>query len=453
MLVVKILLGLAGLGVIVFVHELGHFLAARLVGIDVEAFSIGWGKPILTKKVGGTEYRLGIFPVGGYCKMRGDNDFQNAYQNNLDAIPAEKGSFFSVKPVSRIIVAFAGPFFNLIFAVLVFSVIWGVGFEFTTMDNKIVLVSDIQHEESYPADKAGLKSGDKIIAINGKQIDNYRDIQSAIAVNAEKKLRITALRNGREFEVQAEPELDKNTGAGRLGVYFWADPLVDSVLPDSAASMAGIKSGDRITKINGVDFPYSVALYSILNEQPAVKSLQIELERDGKIINTELVLPAEDEDSRLGIVWQAVKYKTPRYSIFTAAAKGFSETYDTFIVSIRSLALLFKGIDLTQAVSGPVRITYMVGEIATESFTDSIGEGLRNIGNFLALISIALAVMNLLPLPVLDGGLIVLFIIEIIRRRPLHPRFISVFQTAGVVIIGGLMLFAVFGDIIFLVKR
>jgi regulator of sigma E protease len=123
------------------------------------------------------------------------------------------------------------------------------------------------------------------------------------------------------------------------------------------------------------------------------------------------------------------------------------------VLSIRSFALLFKGIDLTQAVSGPVRITYMVGDIAAEGFGQSVGAGFSSMANFLALISIALGIMNLLPLPVLDGGLIVLFIIEIIKRKPLHPKVVSAFQTVGVVLIFGLMLFAVFGDILFLARR
>ena len=116
MLIVKILLGILGLGIVVFVHELGHFIAARLVGIHVEAFSIGWGNPILKKKIGDVEYRIGMFPLGGYCKMKGENEFQEAYENKKNAITPETGSFFAVSPWRRIIVSFAGPFFNLLFS-------------------------------------------------------------------------------------------------------------------------------------------------------------------------------------------------------------------------------------------------------------------------------------------------------------------------------------------------
>jgi regulator of sigma E protease len=129
------------------------------------------------------------------------------------------------------------------------------------------------------------------------------------------------------------------------------------------------------------------------------------------------------------------------------------EAWKTLRVSLESLALLFKGIDLTQAVSGPVRITLMTGDVAAEGFAEGVGRGLSSVFNFLALISIALCVMNLLPLPVLDGGSIALFLVEAVKRKPLHPRIINAFQTVGVVLIFGLLIFAVFGDILFLVRR
>jgi len=136
-----------------------------------------------------------------------------------------------------------------------------------------------------------------------------------------------------------------------------------------------------------------------------------------------------------------------------ALAKGAAETWKTFALSVKSLSLLFKGVDLTQAVSGPIRITYMVGDIATESFSQGIGAGISSVANFLSLISIALCIMNLLPLPMLDGGMILLFFIEGIRRKPLNPKFVSAFQAFGVIIIAGLMLFAVFGDVMFLSRQ
>jgi regulator of sigma E protease len=448
----KILLGLTGLGIVVFIHEAGHFIAARLVGIDVEAFSIGWGKPILKKKIGPVEYRLGMFPLGGYCKMRGDNEFQEAYENRKKEIAPVKRTFFGVSPIRRIIVSFMGPFFNLLFAVLVLSFIWGMGFEVNTLENRIVLLSDISPDSVYPADEAGLKTGDRIVEINGRKVENYHDIQENIAINPEENLSVKVERNGTLQELWVRPSLDKSTGAGKIGVYFWTDPLISAVAEGSPAAIAGLKPGDRILKVNGEDFLYTVALIRIMRNKPPVLSL--EFDREGQIMQTGVVLSYNDDGSAdPGIVYQTISYRTPRLSPPQALVRGIRETWKTFVVSLRSLTLLFRGIDLTQAVSGPVRITYMVGDIAAEGFTQSFGAGISSMANFLALISIALCIMNLLPLPVLDGGMILLFLIEGLLRKPLHPRAITVFQTVGVALIFGLMIFAVFGDILYLARR
>jgi regulator of sigma E protease len=450
-MVTKILVGLLGLGVVVFIHELGHFIAARLVGIDVEAFSIGWGNPLLKKKLGGVEYRLGMFPLGGYCKMRGENEFQEAYDNKTE-IARTKGTYYGVSPWKRILVSFAGPFFNLVFAIVVFTCIWGIGFEVYTMDNRIVLASDIDRGTQYPADDAGLKTGDRIIEIDRRPIANYHDIQEIIATNPEKNLAFKVERDGKILDLTIRPNLEKSSGAGKIGVYYWAEPVISAVSEGSSAAIAGLRSGDRIIRINGEDFPYTVAMIRFLSNQVPVLSL--EYERDGEIKTAALVLAYTGEGiADTGITYRAVQYHTPSYSPWGALIKGAEETWKTLVVSVRSLGLLFRGIDLTQAVSGPVRITYMVGDVATEGFGQSIGAGISSMANFLALISIALCIMNLLPLPILDGGMIVLFIIEGIKGHPLHPRAIHTFQTIGVVLIFGLMIFAVFGDIMFLVRH
>ncbi|MDR2194351.1 MAG: site-2 protease family protein [Treponema sp.] len=451
MFVLKILLGLVGLGIVVIIHELGHFIAARAMGIDVEAFSIGWGKPILKKQIGAVEYRLGMFPLGGYCKMRGENEFEEAYNNKREAIPPVQGSFFGAKPWRRIIVAFAGPFFNIVFAALVFSIIWGVGFNFLAIENRIVLASDIGNEEPvYPANAAGLESGDRIIAIDGTPMETFGEIREYIAINAEKQLSVKIERNGSVQDITVTPLLDKSTGAGIIGVYYWLNPVVGEVAPAGPSEHAGLKPDDRILTVNGTAIAYSMALLPLLADQP--QTLTIGFERDGTPLQTELQPVYTGEGVDLGFTFKMLEYRTPSLSPFAAISKGLSEAWKMLSVSIKSLALLFKGIDLTQAVSGPVRITYMLGDAATAGFSSSFADGIHTMANFMSFISVALCVMNLLPLPVLDGGLIVLFIIEIFKRGPLNPKFISVFQTAGIVLIFALMTFAIFGDVLYLVR-
>ena len=448
----RILLGFIGLGIVVFVHELGHFLMARLAGITVEAFSIGWGKPILKKKINGVEYRLGLFPVGGYCKMKGDSEFEEAYKNSEEGKIAEKGSFYAVSPFGRILACFGGPFFNFVFAVLVLSVIWGIGFEVNTLGNRIILASEINPGTLNPADEAGLQTGDRIVSIDGKKTETYNDIQEIIALNPGEELPLQIERNGRTVDLSVTPVMERSTGAGRIGVYFWTDPVVDRVAQGSPAEIAGLRSGDRLLAVNGSPLPHTMALYQILEERPSVINIEY-LRGDSTLTASLLPIYTEAGDAELGMSWKAINYHTPRLSPPAALAKGTVESWKTFTISLKSLTFLFKGIDLTQAVSGPVRITYMLGDVATEGFSQSFGTGISSMASFLSLISIALCIMNLLPLPILDGGMILLFLVEGLRRKPLHPRFVSIFQTVGVVLIAGLMIFAVFGDILYLSRR
>ncbi|MCL1814806.1 MAG: RIP metalloprotease RseP [Treponema sp.] len=448
----KVFLGLIGLGIVVFVHELGHFIGARLCGIDVEAFSIGWGKPLLKKKIGTVEYRLGLFPLGGYCKMRGDSEYDEFWENKKNGIDPAPGAFFAARPWKRIITAFAGPLFNFLFAIVVLSVIWGRGTEVATLENRIVLLTDLDGE-SYPSDQGGLLTGDRIVEINKKKIDNYRDIRKNIALNPDKDLPITVIRNGETVILSVHPNMDSK-GSGKIGVYPWVEPLVQGIRPGSPAEKAGLQPGDRILAIDGKELPYEAAIIKIFNTaRPA--NFTLDFDRGGTTHTAELQDVAYQEGlPNLGIEYPMVRASTPALSPFGALAVGGREAAETFAISVKSLGYLFKkDIDLTQAVSGPARITYMMGDIAAGGFEESAVTGIVSAFNFLALVSIALCLMNLLPLPILDGGMIILFIIETIKRRPIHPKAVSAFQTAGMVIIFGLMIFAVFNDILFFTNR
>ncbi|MCL2558527.1 MAG: site-2 protease family protein, partial [Treponema sp.] len=212
----------------------------------------------------------------------------------------------------------------------------------------------------------------------------------------------------------------------------------------------GLMPGDIIRRMNGIEVANTIDVLSALEGSPARISIDYLRETPAGIVSgTAELLVTQASGAGLGIAWPAITYRTPRLSPPAAIAAGAREAWRTLTVSVHSLSLLFRGINLREAVSGPLRITYMVGSVATSGFEQSVATGIRSLVDFLALISIALGVMNLLPIPVLDGGQIILFLVEIVRRKPTPPKAIAVFQTVGVVLVFGLMAFAFFNDIVF----
>jgi len=380
--------------------------------------------------------------------MKGETDYNEAWENTNKGIKPEEGSYLAASPAARILVAVGGPLFNLLFAIILLCFLWGFGFEMQTLDNRIVLASEFSGE-NFPADKAGLETGDRIININGKEVNYYHEVQENIAINPDKALPITVDRNGKIIDLQVTPALDKSSGAGKIGVYFWTDSVIENVAESSPAQKAGLLPGDIIKSANNTPIRNTVDLMKVMEQKP--DHLDLEIDRGGATERTSL--DTSNPGSDIGISWKIINYRTPNLSIPAAIVKGFKEGYKNLTVSVKSLRLLFKGIDLTKAVSGPVRITYMMGDMATQGFGQSIGTGLRYFIDFIAIISIALCVMNMLPLPILDGGMIILFLVEIIRRKPAHPKAISIFQTCGTVIIFTLMVFALFGDILYFIHR
>lgn len=453
-MILNIIIGLIGLGIVIIVHEAGHFVVAKLSGIKVEAFSVGWGKKLIGIKRGETEYRLSLIPIGGYCKMSGEEQLMKAWQENEERIPKEKGSFFSVSPWKRIGVVVAGPVFNLLFAVFVFFVIWYAGFTIRTFDNKIILASEYQQNPSvvYPADRAGLETGDRITAIEGKEVRHYQDIQEQVAKSPGEELTMTVQRDGRTEKVHITPRLDKNTGAGKIGVYSWIEPVIGTVRENSAAAIAGLQSGDRIVSVNGKPVEHTLHLLEHLESNP--EKLTVRYMRNGDIKETQMVIPYDDNGSpQLGFSFAYKTFQTPDLNLFQAFGKGVTETGQTVSMVFKSIGLLFQGINLREAVSGPIRITYYVGEVASQGFSLGLKDGISNLFRFLSVLSVALFIMNLLPIPALDGGQLILFLIEGTTGRELKPKLVYRYQMVGMTILIGLIIFTTFNDIFFLVQQ
>ncbi|MBP5520550.1 MAG: site-2 protease family protein [Treponema sp.] len=366
----KWLYGLLCLIFLIIFHEFGHFIAAKLFGVKVESFSVGFGPILFHKKIKGTDYRLSLIPLGGYCGMKGEKDFQKAIEEKLPSISAEPDSLYGVHPFKRALIGFAGPFFNFIFAIIAFSLINGIGYSYKTYSNQILINDEVT---STVAKDAGLLSGDKIIKINNKNTYDFFDLQEEIAVRPDEDIKLTIDRNGQILEFVIHTELEKSTGSGKIGI----------------------------------------------------------------AADTSIILTKD----------------SPKYGFFGAIGHGFLDAINNIKITLKSIKILFKGVNLNTAVSGPARVTEMLGATVQEGFSAGFKTGIISLFSFLGLISVSLFMMNLLPIPVLDGGLILIALIEIIIRRRINPRVQYYVQYIGLAFIAIIFIIAIKGDISFFINR
>lgn len=451
---IKILIGLIVLSVMVFIHELGHFLMAKLCGVAVESFSIGWGPVLLRKKIKGTEYRFSAIPMGGYCGMRGEKAFVKALEENLPNIPKEEGGLYSASPFKRILIAFAGPFANYISAIVCFAIISAMGAFYYTYSNVIAPIHHYDPVAITSAKEAGLEVGDKIIEINGKATNNFREIMLEVMPAADKKMVFKIERDGTIFEKEMTPKLNPKTGSGIIGIYPFVKLEIEDVSPSGVAHTAGLKKGDIIRSIDGKNVSNTIELQRELDVlyESQVEKATLGIDREGKMFEKEIyIIRLEKGGIDLGLSFQTQKVVVKGTGFFASIAQGFIRTHETILLTFKSFALLFKGIDLKQAVSGPLRITHMIGDAAQEGFRNSIAEGWANLLSFIAIISISLFIMNLLPIPVLDGGLILLSFIEAIMRHEISPKVIYRVQFIGFAFIAVIFVFAMVTDVLFFI--
>jgi regulator of sigma E protease len=430
------------------VHETGHFIAARLSGVTVETFSIGMGPVLAHKTHKGTDYRISLIPLGGYCGMKGEKDYQKALDENLKGIPKTPDSFYGVHPLKRAAIALAGPASNFLFAVIAFMIIALVGYTFYSADNRVILADEIYDDVSSPARVAGLQTGDRILSINGISTETFADISREVSTRPNEHLTVVADRNGRVLQFSLVPMQDPETLAGRIGVVNWIEPVIAEVLAGSPAERAGLRSGDVITAINGAAVENAAQVQKLAGKTENIISYR----RSG-LGNLSANLVFSESEQQAGISFSVPSHKAKRLPLFPAIGQGVSETANILVLSVKSVAMLFSGVDISKTVSGPVRITVMLGDTVKSGFTENFNAGLVSTLNFMALISVSLFLMNLLPIPILDGGLILFALIEFFRRRQVRPKILYYVQFAGIAFIALLFVVALFSDIGYLRTR
>jgi regulator of sigma E protease len=502
-----IIAGIILLGLCIFVHELGHLLGGKMVGIKAKTFSIGMGKGIIKKKIGDTIYQIAPIPFGGYCQFYGEDPAEQR--------TGEKFEFLSAHPLRRIVTVTMGPLFNLLFGVLIFFVMSLVGY--TKDTNRIYIPRDMQMGRSASAAYlAGLRTGDRIVGINGNEIQSFSDIQESAFFSEGKGLTIRAQRDGTILDVRVTPRMSPD-GRYQIGVLPYGSKIfVVEVVKGEPADRAGLREKDEILSVNGIVINTEYGFTEYI-QRHANKPVRFTIQRGGAIIEKTVVprltdivkfqtvgtndtagetipllksktlqglleagkiringsriasyseltrVVKESGDRLITLQFENEKYEGHarmekagfigimpsvlpdqihvRYGPGGALIRSFTEPYNFIVMNLKGLGMLFTGkMNVRENLSGPIRIVKIAGDVAYY-------KGIPDFIILMAKISIILMVMNLLPIPIVDGSYIVFFLVEMVRGKPLSRKVMERIQTAGVVILIMLGAFVIINDI------
>ena len=414
---------------LVFIHELGHFASAKFFKMRVDVFSIGMGPRAFGFKKGDTDYRVSYFPIGGYVKIAGmidesmDTDFVNS--------EPQPWEYRSKPRWQRSIVISAGVIMNLIAAGLIFSFLY-------FKNGKTLLPFDSSKPISISSNSAlydlGMRSGDQLIKINNQPIKYYSDIVELEEItNA--NLNFTIKRDGKEQVLHVPDNFLSDLEGKELGIGFQFEPVIGVIVPGSAAEKNGLLAGDKIVSIND---------HTITYFEDIPQYLQNEKVEDAKIVYLRENQPGEVflklENHRIGIGPKEPNYERVDYSIAEATIVGFSSIGSNLTGMINGFVKIFQGKEeASKAIGGPIKIFQLSGQTGAM--------GWETFMRFMALISLSLALMNILPIPALDGGHLFILIIESVARRDLSYKLKMNIQQAGFALLIGFMVFAVYNDV------
>ena len=404
------------LGFLVFIHESGHFIVAKLCKVKVNEFAIGFGPTIWSKQGKETKYALRLIPLGGFVNMEGEEERSN-----------KEGSFSNASIPKRIAIVVAGGAVNIIFALIVYFILM------TCTGNNVSNVIDTI-TPSYGAEIAGMKPGDKLIKVNNKKIKNKSDLDKVLQNSNGENLLIEVERNKEKLIYNVKPTEEKYKYTGIFINYSKEKALtqIAAIYPKSPAEQYGLLVGDNIVKVNNVDVENKVE--KLLEEIENSENIQIEFEVKRGNENINILVTAEEKSN----YFLGVTLKLAENNLINNAYYAIWKTGDFAFSIIDNLKMLFTGnVNLNQLM-GPVGI----GEVVAET------NGVYEFVYILSLISISLGVTNLLPFPPLDGGKVVILLIEAVRRKPLKEKTELTIQTVGFCILIGLSIIVTYNDVL-----
>jgi len=427
---------------LIVVHELGHFLAARWRGLYIEKFGVWFGKPLWKKTINGVRYSLGSLPFGGFVALP-----QLAPMDIIEGkADLDRAKLPKISALDKIIVAVAGPLFSLLLALFFAGIVWVVGHPVSEADSTTI-IGYVAPDS--PAQKVGLQPGDKILEVDGKPVRRFLGMNDSVSWNVVRsegeKIAVKFERNGKAQTVWVEPYKAETRGWRRqsvrqLLIYPAETPIIDKVEPNTPAATAGLQPGDIIRGFDQMPIYNPIAFLEYISKHPQ-DQLVLHVERHGAKFNVPVkptLLPTDGAmKPRIGIQWDttgimSISHPNPVEQMYNSVA-GTLKTIGA-VASPKSDVRL-------QHLSGPVGI----GRIYYLLFQSERGWQLALW--FSVILNVNLAILNMLPIPVLDGGHIVLAIIESVRRRPVNMRVLEVIQTSCAALIIGYMLYITFFDV------
>ena len=422
------------LGILIFIHELGHFLAARHVGVRVEAFSVGFPPTLWGKKIGDTEYRISWIPVGGYVKLFG--------QNVDDEDPNDPTNYAHKSLFQRLYILTAGPLMNLLFALIFMPLVFWIGMETPAYLDDSPRIKNVQ-DGSY-SQKLGIQANDEIIAINGTFVKNWEELHNTMgSIPPSETLVFDIDRKGNSIYIEGSA-----IEMHRLGSMGWSPylvPVVGGFSSGSPAERAGIKVGDKITRINEFvigdwsDISPSVQKIMTAESKKPDSTLKVELERNSEVKFVE-VTPFFETNSQRWLLGMSMSKKFRSHSLGESFALGISRLWLITKGTFSFLGQMFKGEGSMDDLGGPVKIGMVIG--------DAVRSGISDLFFLMAFISLQLGIFNLLPIPALDGGHILMLLIEKINGKPLSTAIRERTQMIGFSALLFLMIFVTWNDLV-----
>jgi len=435
------------IGILILVHEFGHFFVARWTGVGVERFSIGFG-PILVRWRGKeTEYCLSAIPMGGYVKMMGE---ESPLEGGTAPV-VDPNKAFAAKPLwARFLIVFAGPAMNFILAAVIVSVV------FATIGRTVWPPVAGRVVDGGPAAVAGLRTGDRILSADGRRVSYWEDVDRAVAGSQGRPLQLDVEREGARQPVTVTPRrttvqdpiLKESREVWDIGVGPHGAPVITSVTPDSPAEVAGLKPGDVVLSVADQRVFSPDEMVQAIRSRPRQK-LALIVERDGKRLSLTVTPNAEKErgpsgdEVEVGRIQAGIGGKamgTAPYNPVAAVWHGAVWTSNMSATIVKGLWRIVLGSIDRSNIGGPIQIASMAGQQAREGF--------GQLALFTAFISVNLAVLNLLPVPILDGGHLLFFVIEAVLGRPLSLKKREVAQQLGLALLLLLMVFAIYNDLV-----